>query len=330
MYVFAGDGKGGFAASTTLNFKTGKPLTVGSAMHVVTTDWDRDGDVDLVIGNIKGEVWFVPNVGSAKAPEWGPAEMLMADPEPKPKKGLLEKAAGAALESAAEALGGHMAPTDGRVSAPMGDAGPLVVDWDGDGAHDLLVGCGDGSIRFYRNKAAKGAPALAAPVVLMTGVSYGKDGKMKSEDGRPADLGSRVKLAVGDWNGDGRADLFVGDFVSGEGPAPVLTKEQEAERDKLQKDQEELWKKLSPAYERAQKVADKAIPEPAPGKTRSEEDDAKWSELFSKALEGDAEYAALTKTREEIDAKLRPLLPAHLAEGFVWVFLAKAKPAPTR
>ncbi len=326
MYVFAGDGKGGFAASTTLNFKTGKPLTVGSAMHVVTTDWDRDGDVDLVIGNIKGEVWFVPNVGNAKAPEWGPAEMVMAEPAPKPKKGLLDRAAESAIESAAAALGGHLAPTDGRVSAPMGDAGPLVVDWDGDGSHDLLVGCGDGSIHFYRNTAAKGPPKLAVPVALITGRVYGKNRKAKNQGSRPADLGVRVKLAVGDWNGDGRSDLFVGDFVSGDGPAPVLTKEQEAERDKLQKEQEALWTKLAPVYERAQKVADKAVPPPSAGKERSEEDDAKWSELFSKALAEDAEYAALEKKREEIDMKLRPLVPAHLAEGYVWVFLAKATP----
>jgi hypothetical protein len=54
---------------------------------------------------------------------------------------------------------------DGRpidLSDGTGHAAPLVVDWDGDGLKDLLVGqFAGGKLRIYRNVGAKGAPKLA-------------------------------------------------------------------------------------------------------------------------------------------------------------------------
>jgi hypothetical protein len=81
------------------------------------------------------------------------------------------------LLSAAAACAGDLAPGD-ALAAPVrieaggapislntasGHAGPLVVDWDGDGRRDLLVGqFGPGQLRIYRNS-ADGAPVLGAP-----------------------------------------------------------------------------------------------------------------------------------------------------------------------
>lgn len=304
MYVFAGDGKGGFAAPKTLDFKDGKPLTVGSAMHVATADWDRDGDVDLVIGNIQGEVHFVPNVGTTKAPVWGPATALKSVPEP---------------TSTSEKVRSmfRRGRDDGTISAPGGDAGPLVADFDGDGAIDLLVGAGDGSIRFYRNTAAQGAPKLAAPVIVVAA----RKSDAKSKDAHTGhDI--RAKLALGDWNGDGRTDLLVGDFYSREGPQPTLTEAQTAERDALRKELEKVYEQMAPIFERAQKAADAAVPV-KDGAERSEEDAVRWSDAFQAAMEKDPEHAALQKRQEEFSAKLKPLEPEHLMGGSVWVYLAK-------
>ena len=45
------------------------------------------------------------------------------------------------------------------IDADVGHAAPLVVDWDGDGLEDLLVGqFGEGRLRIYRNEGRAGAP----------------------------------------------------------------------------------------------------------------------------------------------------------------------------
>jgi hypothetical protein len=96
--------------------------TTGTASSVQASDWDCDGDLDLVVGDIRGDLYLVPNEGTAKA--W--------------------------------AFGAHRALEAGGSPVKVaGDAGPCVADWDGDGHADLLVGAGDGSVTLFRN-AGKG------------------------------------------------------------------------------------------------------------------------------------------------------------------------------
>ena len=54
----------------------------------------------------------------------------------------------------------------------MGHAAPLVVDWDGDGLQDLLVGqFAAGLTRIYRNAGRKGAPVLGTVDWFMVGTA---------------------------------------------------------------------------------------------------------------------------------------------------------------
>jgi len=167
LFVFRGLGDGKFAKGETLKGADGKDLVPGHASTVNAVDWDGDGDLDLICGDIRGNVWLIPNEGSAAEPKYGGKVRLEA--------------------------GGK------SLTAPHGDSGPVVVDWDGDGTLDLLVGCGDGSVVFCRGSGGgKGkAPELSAPETLVE----------KSKD-----LGIRAKVCPVDWNGDGKLDLLVGTY----------------------------------------------------------------------------------------------------------------------
>jgi hypothetical protein len=168
-----------------------------SAAHAV--DWDSDGDMDLLVGEIGGNVYLVPNEGKPKAPSFGKERRLQAGGEPL-----------------------HV----------QGDAGPFVADWDGDGKFDLLVGAGDGSVTLFRNTGTVKEPKLAAGEVLVTPGEnrYGADAPKE-----PC-RGHRSKICVADWNGDGRLDLLLGDFATQKPEPKKLTPEEQAEQDKLKKE----------------------------------------------------------------------------------------------
>ncbi len=59
------------------------------------------------------------------------------------------------------------------IAVKVGHAAPLVIDFDGDGVRDLLVGqFGDGKLNIFKNTGTNASPILAAGVFLQAG---GKD-----------------------------------------------------------------------------------------------------------------------------------------------------------
>ncbi|MBI1853007.1 MAG: VCBS repeat-containing protein [Planctomycetes bacterium] len=197
VFLFRGLPGGKFSARETIVGKNGKPFRVAKGMNgyaaaTCAVDWDADGDVDLVVGNIHGDVFLVRNVGTSKTYEFAGAEKLSAGGEPI------------------------------RVD---GDSGPTVADWDGDGKLDLVVGDGHGSVTWFRNIGTAAEPNLARGERLVDGRGWGFD-----EDSRTEGPGVRAKPCVVDWNGDGRVDLLVGDFSEEHAkPRAATPKEQEAE-----------------------------------------------------------------------------------------------------
>ncbi|MFC1543701.1 FG-GAP repeat domain-containing protein [Gemmatimonadota bacterium] len=178
LYLIAGRPEGGFRAPVVIADRDGDPIRLSSASVPFAVDWDRDGDLDLAVGDIRGRVHFVRNESGDGSLSLGGDELVEAEGE--------------------------------QIACGQGDAGPVVADWDGDGTLDLILGTGEGSVLLYRNTVRQGPPRLLAPTVLVPPSSL-KPGNEPSSDASPAP-GIRAKVCVDDWNGDGRLDLIVGDF----------------------------------------------------------------------------------------------------------------------
>jgi len=287
IYLFAGKEDGTYAKSVALRNKHGKKINAGRAAAVCVADWDRDGDLDLVIGNIDGMVCFITNEGAE-------GRTIFGDP--------------VWLDVAGK-----------TIKMPGRNTGPCVADWDQDGHPDLVVGSGDGSVVFYRNTASQGMPSLAAGVELLASTrNYGTRGAKKNLD--RSGRGFRAKVHVVDWNEDGRLDILVGDYASRVGKAPTLTEEQKADRDRLQEEQKattrsfmEVFKKLQAKFE-----AEHGSVRDAP-RDRAKE----LRKIWFKMTREHPDYARINKKRAEISKKLRAYLPPRTSHGHVWAYLHK-------
>jgi hypothetical protein len=182
-----------------------KPVSVtGTASAVHAVDWDGDGRIDLLVGDIRGNVYLIPNEGTPKKYAFGKPRQLQAGGKPLQVEG--------------------------------GDAGPFAADWDGHGRLDLFVGAGDGSVWFYRNVGTRTAPELAAGVRLVPPgeATYGPDAPKEPR------RGIRAKVCAVDWNGDGRLDLLVGDFATQKPNRPEPAPAEKAEHTKLREKLERI------------------------------------------------------------------------------------------
>jgi len=158
-----------------------KPLKMDLCMIVpVAIDWDKDGDIDLVVGQEDGRVAFIEHTGNIK-------EGVPVFRNPRFFQ-----------QYASELKFGALVTPD-------------AYDWDADGDEDLICGNTAGYIGFIENLDGKENPRWAAPEYIKAGgeiihIQAGYNGIVQGPS--EAKWGYTV-LTVGDWNEDGLPDLIV-------------------------------------------------------------------------------------------------------------------------
>ncbi|MDB5471358.1 MAG: Cyclolysin, partial [Caulobacter sp.] len=205
-------------------------------------DLDGDGDLDMVIGDSHGQIHLFRNVGTTEAalfseeliaPYFGlpyssagyvsPAlgdldgdgdlDMVVGDDDGN-LRAYENTRAGAAGPYFEEMTGGGD-PFGGATTASVG--GVSIVDIDGDGLRDVVVGAVTGALRYFLNTGTAGAAIFTE----QTGGANPFDGVTGS---------GYVAPAFADIDGDGDFDLFLGDYGLGQyfentgtATAPVFT-----------------------------------------------------------------------------------------------------------
>ena len=199
---------------------------VRKAPRINFFDWNRRGVLDLVMGNYKGEIIFIPNTGTATTPDfrqpkttdavmvptsknlWANLFAPLAYDFDKDGKTDLVVGEGSYSANAIHLLlnkGTTLTPKfsdDARFYLAYGDGReqlvPALADYNGDGSMDLLVADREGKVGVYLNPGASWKPGVEFK--FSSYVTFG--GK--------EELGGAIAPYAADYNGDGLFDLIFG------------------------------------------------------------------------------------------------------------------------
>ncbi len=145
------------------------PVTGGDLVDVAIADWDGDGRPDLLLGSGYGDLLHYRYL----------AHGIFAEPE-------------AMISSPTRAY--DWPPELRQVS-------PEVMDWNGDGHPDLVLGWGD-QLLWYPHR--EGHIGAGQPMVLLDGTTVGDAVRQTAPDT------SHLAPTAGDLDSDGDADLILG------------------------------------------------------------------------------------------------------------------------
>ena len=177
-----------YEAGVELRAEDGTPLAMELEMIVpVAFDWNRDGHVDLIVGDEDGRVAFVEHTGR-----------VASDGTPVFRQPVYFKQEADTLKC-------------GALATPVG------VDWDGDGDDDIVAGNTAGFIEWFENLSGPGvaSPRWAAPRRLEAGghpfrIMAGPNGSIQG----PAEAKwGYTTFSVADWNGDGLPDIVLNSIL---------------------------------------------------------------------------------------------------------------------
>ena len=151
-------------------------------------DWDLDGDLDILVNDIWGEVVWYRNDGTRTNPRLAAAQNIEVEwtgRNPKPDWVWWEPQ-------------GKQLLTQWRTT-------PKTIDWDGDGLPDLVMLNHQGYLSLFRRARRGGKLVLLEPERIFVTDS----GRFLNLAGGRAGSSGRRKIEFVDWDSDGDMDLIV-------------------------------------------------------------------------------------------------------------------------
>lgn len=150
-------------------------------------DWDGDGIPDLVVNSIWGKVIWYRNIGTRNAPKLDaprPIEVEWDGPQPALAWGWLRP--------------------EGKGLLTQWRTTPVAFDWNRDGLMDLIMLDQEGYLAFFERACRNGKRVLLPPKR-----AFFNDSKPFQVRARAAGHSGRSKIAITDWDGDGKFDFLI-------------------------------------------------------------------------------------------------------------------------
>lgn len=178
-----GDGNGNVFIYKNTNNNTNPILDSGTFVLYnnddratpIFEDWNGDGYMDLIVGNLTGTIQVYENQGTDANPSFSSYTNLQ--------------------------VGG----TDFDLTTGSDRSAPRIYDWNRDGLKDILVGDVTGYIYYLQNVGTNDAPVFNTAQQMLL-----RDGSPLRYISDPFSTGPRSRLDITDWNNDGYADIVVG------------------------------------------------------------------------------------------------------------------------
>ncbi|MEG0518855.1 MAG: FG-GAP-like repeat-containing protein [Bacteroidales bacterium] len=145
-------------------------------------DWNGDGLTDILVSSRGTGEYIILNIGDKKNYKFSVPQKIELEPFEYYYKHL---------EQIRKAKATHL----------------ICSDWDNDGLFDLIGGCENSQIVFYKNIGSKTEAKFAKPILLWDMSNE------QSDDMNYNLIGGRLKLFIYDYNKDGKKDLLVGDVI---------------------------------------------------------------------------------------------------------------------
>jgi hypothetical protein len=164
--------------------RVGVTTTGALENHIDVTDWDGDGLLDIVTGNLRGGISVYKNLGTSTSPSFGTSKFVTT--------------------------------TDGKPIDIGWNATPRISDFDADGVDDIVTGGQLNRLAWYKNVGSntnrqfqyKGLIRDSSNQVLALPTTPNPERPTITQDYYPV-------VDFVDVDGDGRRDLIAGGYITG-------------------------------------------------------------------------------------------------------------------